>query len=131
MPDIGDKNVFTLYKGKYDAVPGDGVSMMNPAVMLTRMNEVVILGNCDFSGLPANATVMTLPEECRPPLEFVIPVCHENNVESAYEVVPLVIGMNGEVTTPVALTDGILYTGGRSFNIGGKWYRREGGENNG
>ena len=130
MSDVGDKNVFTLYKGKYEATPGEGVTMENTAVMLTQMNEVAFMGNCNVRNYVEDETILDLPEECCPPLMFTIPVYHQDN-SGLHSIVPLNIYPNGDVACPVALADGTLYTGGRSFNIGGKWYDTVGGENNG
>lgn len=130
MAQTGNPNVYTIYAGKYTVSLGKNATMENTTVMLTQTNEVIIMGNCEVAAYAEGALILDLPEQCCPPMMFTIPVYHED-ATGAYEIVPLEIHPNGEISCPVALTDGALYTGGRSFNIGGKWYGSEGGESNG
>ena len=130
MAQTGNPNVYTIYSGKFELTLGEGVTMENKAVMLTQTNEVIFMGNCEVAAYTEGEMILDLPEQCYPPMTFTIPAYHEDST-GAYEVVPLEIHQNGNISCPVALADGTLYTGGRSFNIGGKWYGAEGGESNG
>lgn len=130
MAQTGNPNVYTIYAGKYNVSLGDGVTMENTSVMLTQTNEVIFMGNCEVVAYTEGEPILELPEQCYPPLTFTIPVYHKDGA-GVYEMVPLEIYPNGDISCPVALTDGKLYTGGRSFNISGKWYGSEGGETNG
>ena len=130
MAQTGNPNVYTIFAGKYDVSLGEGVTMGNTSVMLTQTNEVIFMGNCEVAAYTEGELILDLPEQCYPPMMFTIPVYHKGH-DGLYGIVPLEIHPNGHVSCPVALTDGALYTGGRSFNIGGKWYASEGGESNG
>ena len=130
MAQTGNPNVYTIFAGKYNLSLGEGVTMENTSVMLTQTNEVIFMGNCEVVAYTEGENILDLPEQCYPPLMFTLPVYHKDGA-GAYQIVPLEIYPNGDIACPVALTDGTLYTGGRSFNIGGKWYGTKGGEING
>ena len=127
MAQTGNPNVYTIFAGKYNVSLGKDVTMENTSVMLTQTNEVIFMGNCEVAAYTEGALILDLPEQCHPPMAFTIPVYHEDGA-GVYGIVPLEINPNGDISCPVALADGTLYTGGRSFNIGGNWYGSEGGE---
>ena len=130
MVQTGNPNVYTIYAGKFELGLGEGVTMENASMMLTNANEAIFMGNCKVVAYTEGEPILELPEQCYPPLMFTIPVYHKDGA-GVCKIVPLEIYPNGDVSCPVALTDGALYTGGRSFNIGGNWYGSEGGESNG
>lgn len=130
MAQTGNPNVYTIYAGKFELGLGEGVTMENADMMLTQTNEAIFMGNCEVVAYTEGAPILDLPEQCCPPMMFMIPVYHKDGA-GVYEIIPLEIYPNGDVSCPAALTDGTLYTGGRSFNIGGKWFGAKGGESNG
>lgn len=130
MAQTGNPSVYTIFAGKFELGLGEGVTMENASMMLTNTNEAIFMGNCEVTAYTEGELILDLPEQCCPPMMFTIPVYHKDK-GGLYGIVPLEIYPNGDVSCPVALTDGTLYTGGRSFNIGGKWYGSEGGESNG
>ena len=112
IPDKGNPNVFTTFKGRYDVTLASGASSTNSKVMLTCVNVVQFMGNytADENGL-----IGTLPEGCRPLTPIYVP-CY-CTTESSMQSVK--VAATGEITGK----PGYLYNlAGCMFNISGNYY---------
>lgn len=128
MADVGNPNVFTIYKGKYELTPTEA-TFESTSLMLTIQNMVQFL--CDAT-IWTREDVCTLPEECRPKNMVVLPVCGSTNLNNIV-VTTLTINPDGEVLfkqLPKERVDDntdieqiiTLHLNGLSFSIGDNWY---------
>lgn len=116
MPDFGNPNFFTTFKGRYLLIAAPGQSVDTDVVMLTSTNDVQLLGDWTILDYQASTPFGTLPEECRPKKVVKIPVVVDNVIDI------LSIQTNGEMALANSHDDGILYLSGINFNISGNWY---------
>ena len=67
MPDLGNPNFYTTFKGRYELTPVEGVAQTdNQVVMLTAHNLICPCGDMALTGYEAGAVFATLPPECSP-----------------------------------------------------------------
>lgn len=111
MPETGNPNVYTIYRGKYPITAPDGLEHY---CMLTNANDVVFCG--DYTA-DANGLVCTLPTKLRPESELIFPICATLN--GATNTTNLVIKTNGKVTSKVSSK---IRLKGFSFNISCNYY---------
>lgn len=128
MADIGNPNVFTIYKGRYQLTPTQA-TFASTNVMLTIQNMVQFL--CDAT-IWTREDVCTLPEQCRPKNMVVLPVCGSTNLNNVV-VTTLTINPNGNVVFKQLPKEKVnentdieqiitLHLNGLSFSIGDNWY---------
>ena len=111
----GNPNFFKTFKGAYSHAPSPEAKFTSERVMLSCVNDVQFMGDCMIMDYAPGATLTTLPPECRPSAEVLIPVIVDTNVDV------LSIQANGAVSLH-ASTDGMVYLAGTSFNISANWY---------
>lgn len=109
--DKGNPNVFTTFQGRYTVDVAEGAMYGSKFVILSCINDVIFMGDIlsDDTG-----SLITLPMECRPNADVMIPCCTPNGVKM------LGIGTDGSVTGEPATE---YYLNGVSFNISGNFYR--------
>lgn len=111
MPDLGNPNFFTTFKGKYEVTLAPGALSQNANVMLTCTNEVQFLARF----VPGeNGLIGTLPSDCAPSVTTVLPVMTETGLMAAVTIEP-----TGSVSSSLQET---VMLAGHSFNISSKWY---------
>lgn len=128
-----------IWRGRYSLSPSEGVTFDSTTVMLTKDNTVQFIGNA--TGVTSNVTFATLPEDCRPYSDIIIPVyCistsvaltidfDSNNVQlyaanlgsiTSPFLIPLTVSKNGELTVPYS---GTILLNGTEFHINDLYYR--------
>ena len=118
MPDAGNPNFFTTYKGRYTMTPAANVSLESNALMLTCTNFVQFTGDfvlqADFG---AGVTIATLPEEVVPVDGAYLSAVHDAKLTL------LVVDDAGEISTTEALSAGTVTP--LCYNIAGNFYKQE------
>lgn len=113
MPETGNPNVYTIFKGKYALTLEDGVSSTNNVLMLTMVDVVQFLGDYTTG---ASGVVGTVPEECRPVAETYVP-CYDATTGAVSFVRVMKDGtVMGNPTSELKLR-------GCNYNISGNHYR--------
>ena len=97
MPDLGNPNFYTTFKGRYTVTPAEGVAVDNDTVMLTSNNIVCMCGDFEPTDYKLGDVFATLPPECRPDTTVyaivpadcgsVIPTVMEAGVDGALRIV--------------------------------------------
>lgn len=59
------------YKGKFQATPGEGVTLDSVNVMLSSDNDVTFMGNAKMASYAKDGVILTLPESCRPAVDII------------------------------------------------------------
>lgn len=113
MPDTGDSNVYTTYKGRYEVVLEDGSSATSPVVMLTVVNQVQFCG--DYTS-GATGVIGRLPEECKPADTICLPCFETTGNALSYVLIHTDGTMTGEPDTSYELN-------GLEFHIAGNYYK--------
>lgn len=113
MPDTGNPNVYTVFKGKHALTLAEGAASTNNALMVTAANAVQFLGDY-VAG--ATGVVGTVPEACRPVAETYVP-CYD---ATAGAVSFATVREDGTVT---GAPSSELKLRGCSYNISGNHYR--------
>lgn len=113
MPDTGNANVYTVFKGKYALTLEDGVASTNNALMMTAANVVQFLGDY-VTG--ATGIVGSVPEACRPVAETYVP-CYDATASA----VSFVTVMEDGTVTGAPSSE--LKLRGCNYNISGNHYR--------
>ena len=62
MPDLGNPNFFTTFKGRYKVTPAEGVTVDNDIVMLTSNNIVCICGDFELAVIPHHFNEIREPD---------------------------------------------------------------------
>lgn len=109
MPETGNPNVYTIYRGKYSITAPDGLTHY---CMLGNTNEVIFMG--DYTS-DSNGIVCTLPTELRPESELVFPVC--TGTTGTLDIMK--IDVNGEITSSA---NTLIRLKGFTFNISCNYY---------
>lgn len=110
MPETGNPNVYTIYKGKYQITAPDGETHY---CMLTATNEVIF---CDNYKSNSSGLICTLPTELRPSETFKFPIV----VNSTTRVVTF--NTDGRITSSSSYSGQTHYFNGFSFNLSGNIY---------
>ena len=122
MPDLGNPNFFTTFKGRYALTPAEGVTVDNPTVMLTSNNVVCLCGDFAMEGYAIGGVFATLPPECSP--DKPVYVAMAANVGS---VVPCVVEVSADggmrVVHPSEGSVGALYASSACFSINESIYK--------
>lgn len=124
MADLGNPNVFTLFKGRYDLTPVASLGTWDKTtVMLTSTNEVQILGDLTLDQAYTEGTVVAvLPEEVRPSKTVAFPVIYQTG-QTNYGLMELGIRPNGEMVLGRRAAAGtVIRVNGCQFNISDRWY---------
>lgn len=116
----GNHNFWTTFKGKYTHTPEASGVWDSEVVMLSCVNDVQIIGDCELTNYVAGATLTTLSPECTPGKVVKIPVCANDGVDD--RVIIMTVNMDGTITLPFDYTTGHLYLSGINFNISDNWY---------
>lgn len=95
----------------------------NPCCILTLDCTVQLMGNMHLNGYEANTPLATLPTSMRPIDEICIPVYLDTAVKQ------LIITSEGELKLGEDVVAGMLYTNGLSFNVCGRYYNTDIGNN--
>lgn len=111
---LGDLQTLTL---------PDCVRCDNPCCILTLDCTVQLMGNMRLSGYVANAPLATLPTSMRPADRICIPVYLDTDVRQ------LAITPEGDLELGEDVVSGMLYTNGLSFNVCGRYYNADIGNN--
>lgn len=111
---LGDLQTLTL---------SDGVQCDNPCCILTLDCTVQLMGNMRLNGYGANTPLATLPASMRPIGEIRIPVYLDTAVKR------LTVTPGGELKLGEDVAAGMLYTDGLSFNVCGRYYNTDIGNN--
>lgn len=120
MPETGNKNVFTTFKGKFALTMADGQTNSNETVMLSCVNDVQFLGNVTLSGYLLGEPFATLPEGCRPKSIVVFMAYLVTN--GIDHIVPVQCSSSGWMSLAEDVESGTLYLNGLSFQISDCWY---------
>lgn len=124
MPDTptggGNPNFWTTFKGRYTLVAAPGATFDTDVVMLSCINNVQIIGDCDLVNYTANSPIATLPEECRPGKVVKVAVIANDGTED--RVATLTVAIDGTITLPFDYATGHIYFSGLNFNISDNWY---------
>lgn len=111
---LGDLQSLTL---------SDGVQCDNPCCILTLDCVVQLMGNMHLNGYTANTDIAILPISMRPLDDICLPVCVDTSLKQ------LIITTEGELKLNEDIAAGMLYTNGLSFNICGRYYNTDIGNN--
>ena len=120
MPETGNKNVFTTFKGKFAMEMADGQTSSNETVMLSCVNDVQFLGNVTLSGYLLGEPFATLPEECRP--KSIVVFMAYLVTTGTDHIVPVQCSSSGWMSLAEDVESGTLYLNGLSFQISDCWY---------
>lgn len=122
--DTGNPNVFKLYRGMYEMNMVDGVTSSDDArVMLTISNIVMLLGDIAVQSYSEGDRLATMPYACRPASDIVLPVALVVGVNRSIEM--LTIESDGMMSIGTDIQGGVVKTGGMSYNIGARYYRKQ------
>lgn len=122
MPeDAGNDNVFTTFKGKYVLETVGSAQVTSENVMLSCVNDVVIMTDVVLEGYMAGEDFVVLPEECRPANTCVL-CAYFMSSEGGGSFVPVQVSSTGGMSLDFD-ADGELHLNGLSFNISGCWYQ--------
>lgn len=113
MPEVGNPNVHTIFKGKHALTLEDGSTSTNNALMLTMVDVVQFLGDYTTG---ASGVVGTMPEACRPVAETYIP-CYDATAGAVSFVTVMEDG------TVMGNPSSELKLRGCNYNISGNHYR--------
>ena len=114
MADTGDPRLAApIWVGRYVIEAADGVTLDNAGVMLSKQNMVQFLG--DASGVTANQTFATLPEECRPDETVMLPVVVEGAGGIEQQVSLTATG--GSISVPIPALSGSASVPGASVDV--------------
>lgn len=111
---LGDLQTLTL---------ADGVRCDNPCCILTLDCTVQLMGNMRLDGYGAGTAIATLPASMRPADEICLPVYLDASVRR------LTVTPAGEIKLDEDVAAGLLYTDGASFNVCGRYYNSDIGNN--
>lgn len=111
---LGDLQTLTL--------SGD-VQCANPCCILTLDCIVQLMGNMRLNGYGANTAIATLPASMRPLDDIRVPVYLDTSVRQ------LTVTPEGELKLGEDVVAGTLYTNGLSFNVCGRYYNADIGNN--
>ena len=111
---LGDLQTLTL---------SDDVRCDNPCCILTLDCTVHLMGNMRLSGYVADTAIATLPASMRPLDEIRLPVYLDSAVKR------LIVTPGGEIRLGEDVPAGLLYTDGVSFNVCGRYYNSDIGNN--
>lgn len=120
MPETGNKNVFTTFKGKYELTMFTNQTTDNTAIMLSCTNDVQFLGNVVLSGYLLGDPFATVAEECRPNKAVIIPVVLSTETETT--VITMQCDIYGQLSLDIDVDSGVLHLNGVSFHISDCWY---------
>ena len=99
MADTGDPRLAApIWVGRYEIEAADGVTLDNAGVMLSKQQIVQLLGNA--SPVTAGSVFATLPSECRPGSEVMLPVVVTGSEPTEQEVTVTVTGGTASVDIP-------------------------------
>lgn len=112
MPNIGNSNVYTIYRGRYVVPAPDALEHI---CMLSNVNGVIFCGNYTAD---SNGKICTLPTELRPESTIHFPAYNEDGVLCHVEV-----DSQGNVICDTPLK--LVYLRGLSFNISCNYYAGE------
>lgn len=112
--ELGDLQTLTL---------SNDVQCDNPCCILTLDCIVQLMGNMHLNGYEANTPMATLPTSMRPIDDICIPVYLDTAVKQ------LIITPEGELKLGEDVVAGMLYTNGASFNVCGRYYNADIGNN--
>ena len=101
----------------------NNVECDNPCCILTLDCIVQLMGNMHLNGYEANTPLATLPTSMRPIDEICIPVYLDTAVKQ------LIITPEGTLKLSEDVVAGMLYTNGLSFNVCGRYYNSDIGNN--
>lgn len=120
MPDAGNPNFFTTFKGRYTATPASGVTAGSNVVMLSCVNDVIFCGNYQVQSCTQGQTLLTLPVECRPVDSIILPISVYGD---ATEVVSASISTAGTISLDLTYPKPLkVFFKGWSFNISPNFY---------
>lgn len=111
---LGDLQTLTL---------SDGVQCDNPCCILTLDCLVQLMGNMRLNGYAADTPLATLPASMRPVDEIRMAVYLDTAVKR------LAVTPGGALKLGEDVASGTLYTNGLSFNVCGRYYNAEIGNN--
>lgn len=111
---LGDLQALTL---------SDGVRCDNPCCILTLDCTVQLMGNMHLSGYGADTAIATLPASMRPLGEIRLPAYLDTSLKR------LTVTPEGEIRLGEDVAAGTLYTDGMSFNVCGRYYNPDIGNN--
>lgn len=112
---IGGIGVMTL---------GEGVTMANPANVMTLNNQVMLCGDATLANYVEGATIATLSEESLFPGEdVVIPVCVTSDGET--RIAPLTVSDAGVLSLPFSYTAATVHLNGIQFTANSQYYTPE------
>lgn len=115
MADTGDSRLAApIWVGRYELEKADGVMLDNAGVMLSKQQIVQLLGNA--SQVTAGSVFATLPSECRPDSEVMLPVVVTGTASS---VAVLTMSPTGEMRCSAG---GTVHLNGISFHICSNYY---------
>lgn len=110
--DTGDPRFASpIWSGRYEVTPAEGVTLSSATVMLTKANQCQLCG--DAEGVTAATAFATMPEECRPTHQLMLPVCTGGGVAV------LTVGTDGALTCSEG---GTVHLDGFSYHICDRWY---------
>ena len=122
MPDLGNPNFFTTFKGRYALATAEGVETDNSTVMLTSNNVVCLCGDFAMEGYAIGDVFATLPPECSPGKPVYVAMAA--NVGS---VVPCVVEVSADggmrVAYPSEGSLSVLYASSVCFSINESIYK--------
>lgn len=111
---LGDLQTLTL---------SNDVQCDNPCCILTLDCTVQLMGNMHLNGYEANTAIATLPTSMRPLDEVRLPVYLDTSIKQ------LTVTPEGEIRLDEDVVAGLLHTNGVSFNICGRYYNSDIGNN--
>ena len=113
---IGGIGVMTL---------GEGVTMPNPANVMTLNNQVMLCGDAELSEYRAGSVIATLSEDSLCPGEdVVIPVCVTSDGET--RIAALTVNPLGEISLPFDYANGAtVHLNGIQFTANSQYYTPE------
>lgn len=111
---LGDIQTLTL---------SNNVRCDNPCCILTLNCNVMLMGNMELDNYEKDTPLATLPQSMRPVEETAIPVYLGNTLQK------MTVSIDGEMSIPVSGDAETLYTNGISFNVCGRYYNSEIGNN--
>lgn len=111
---LGDLQTLTL---------SNDVQCDNPCCILTLDCTVQLMGNMHLNGYEANTAIATLPVSMRPLDEICLPAYLDTVIKQ------LIVTPEGELKLCEDVVAGMLYTNGVSFNVCGRYYNSDIGNN--
>ena len=111
---LGDLQTLTL---------SNDVQCDNPCCILTLDCTVQLMGNMHLNGYEANTAIATLPTSMRPLDEICLPAYLDTAIKQ------LIVTPEGEIKLGEDVVTGMLYTNGVSFNVCGRYYNADIGNN--